>query len=242
MKYEGHLLRPERRPALQSGVIEPKSLFSLDDIPDELTGLLDVERVWQILERLDEFGERLRHRVEGELHGTALVSGALYLPEGAQVGPYAMIEGPVWLGPGAYIGHGAYVRGPSVIMAGARVGHASEVKRSVLLPGARAPHFNYVGDSILGRNVNLGAGVKIANFKTFGDGIRMDDEDTGLRKLGAAIGDGVSIGCNAVLSPGTVIGSRTIVYNGALVRGTIPADTVVKARMQHEQASLEERA
>ena len=222
-------------------MIEPRTLFSLDDLPAELAELMNVGRVWEVLERLDEFGQRLRHKVEGELHGTALVSGALYMPEGAQVGPYAMIDGPVWMGPGAFIGHGAYVRGPTVIMAGARVGHASEVKRSILLPGARAPHFNYVGDSILGRDVNLGAGVKIANFKTFGDAVRMDEEDTGLRKLGAAVGDDVSIGCNAVLSPGTVIGARTIVYNGALVRGTIPADTVVKARLEHEQSALESR-
>ena len=220
---------------------DPKALFRLDDLPAELAELLDVERVWQALERLDAFGRQVRHEVEGELHGTAVVTGTLHLPEGAQVGPYAMIEGPVWLGPGAVVGHGAYIRGPAVLMAGARVGHASEVKRSILLPGARAPHFNYVGDSILGRDVNLGAGVKIANFKTFGDAIRMDAQETGLRKLGAAVGDGVSIGCNAVLSPGTVIGPRTIVYNGALVRGTVPADTVVKARLEHEQSPLEGR-
>lgn len=220
---------------------DPRTLFEVDDLASELAALFDVERVWQVLERLDGFGQGIRHQVEGELHGTAVVNGALHMPEGAYVGPYAMIEGPVWLGPGAYIGHGAFVRGPAVIMAGARVGHASEVKRSIFLPGARAPHFNYVGDSILGRDVNLGAGVKIANFKTFGDTIRMDEEETGLRKLGAAVGDGVSIGCNAVLSPGTVIGSRTIVYNGALVRGTIPADTVVKARLELEQSELEKR-
>ena len=220
---------------------DPRILFSLDDLPAELAELMDVERVWQVLERLDAFGQSVRHQVEGELHGTAVVNGVLFMPEDAQVGPYAMIEGPVWLGPGASIGHGAYIRGPAVLMAGARVGHASEVKRSVLLPGARAPHFNYVGDSILGRDVNLGAGVKVANFKTFGDAIRMDDEDTGLRKLGAAVGDGVSIGCNAVLSPGTVVGPRSIIYNGALVRGTIAADTVVKARLEHEQSELEPR-
>lgn len=202
---------------------------------------MNVGRVWQVLERLDDFGNRVRHEVEGELHGTAVVSGVLHLPESAQVGPYAMIEGPVWLGAGAVIGHGAYVRGPAVLMAGARVGHASEIKRSILFPGARAPHFNYVGDSILGRDVNLGAGVKIANFKTFGDAVRMGEEDTGLRKLGAAVGDGVSIGCNAVLSPGTVVGPRTIIYNGALVRGTIAADTIVKARLEHEQSPLEVR-
>lgn len=220
---------------------DPQGLFRLDDLPAELAELLRVERVWQSLERLDEFAAGIEHRLDGELHASAVVNGPLFLAEGAQVGPYAMIEGPVWLGPGAFIGHGAFIRGPTVLMAGARVGHASEVKRSILLPGARAPHFNYVGDSILGRDVNLGAGVKIANFKTFGDSIRMDEEETGLRKLGAAVGDYVSIGCNAVLSPGTIVGPRTIIYNGSLVRGTIPADTIVKARLEHEQAPITPR-
>ena len=217
---------------------DPKGLFRLDDMPAELAVLLQVERVWQVLEKLDEFGPRIGRHVHSGLHSSAVVNGALFMAEGAEVAPYAMIEGPVWLGPGAVIGHGALVRGPAVLMAAARVGHASEVKRSILLPGARAPHFNYVGDSVLGRDVNLGAGVKIANFKTFGDSIKMDGEETSLRKLGAAVGDHVSIGCNAVLSPGTIIGARTIIYNGALVRGSIPADTVVKARLEHERSEL----
>ncbi|MEX2534893.1 MAG: hypothetical protein WD273_04755 [Trueperaceae bacterium] len=219
----------------------PRELFRVDDLPDELAELLKVELVWQALERLDSFAQGVTDRIAGDVHPTAIINGPLFMAEGAEVAPYAMIDGPVWLGPGAFVGHGAFLRGPAVLMAGARVGHASEVKRSILLPGARAPHFNYVGDSILGHEVNLGAGVKIANFKTFGDEIRMDDQPTGLKKLGAAVGDGVSIGCNAVLSPGTVIGARCIIYNGALVRGTIPADTVVKARLEHEQSPLTHR-
>lgn len=227
------------RPALQSGMGKPRDLFRLDGLPAELAELLSVDEYWQVLERLDSFCEGLRGDVKGRVHPGAVLNDAVVVSEGAEVGPFALIEGPVWIGPGAQVGHAAFLRGPAVLMAGARVGHASEVKRSVLLPGARAPHFNYVGDSVLGRDVNLGAGVKIANFKTFGDSIRMDGKETGLRKLGAVIGDGVSIGCNAVLSPGTVIGPRCVIYNGALVRGAIPADTVVKSRLEHERARLE---
>lgn len=219
---------------------DPRELFRLDGLPSELADLLQVEHVWQVLERLDRFGSGIGRDVRGKVHPTAVVNGAAYVAEDAEVGPYALIDGPAWIGPGAFIGHAAFVRGPVVLMAGARVGHASEVKRSVLFPGARAPHFNYVGDSILGRAVNLGAGVKIANFKTFGGAIRMDDQETGLRKLGAAVGDEVSIGCNAVLSPGTIIGPRSVIYNGALARGTIPAATVVKTRMEHELVPLDD--
>lgn len=221
---------------------DPRELFRLDDLPDELAELLNVANAWQALARLDEFGLTLERAIHGHIHSSAVVTGPLFLEEGARIDPYAMLEGPVWIGRGAQVGHGAFVRGPTVLMEGSRVGHASEVKRSIFLPGARAPHFNYVGDSIIGRNVNLGAGVKIANFKTFGDAVKMNGEATGLRKLGAVVGDDVSIGCNAVLSPGSVIGPRTIVYNGAMVRGTIPEDTVVKYRMELETAPLQRRA
>lgn len=217
---------------------KPQELFRLDGLPAELAELFEVEHAWQVLERLDRFGARLESQLLGRVHPTAVVDGPVYLAEDAEIGPFTLVEGPAWIGSGAQVAHGALVRGPTVLMAGSRVGHASEVKRSVLLPGSRAPHFNYVGDSVLGREVNLGAGVKIANFKAFGDTVRMDGEATGLRKLGAMVGDAVSIGCNAVLSPGTVIGPRSIVYNGALLRGTVPPDTVVKTRLQHDLAPL----
>lgn len=224
---------PRYNPLMSS----PAELFRLDDLPGDLQGILQVEKVWQVLERLDRFGAEIESRVEGRVHPSAIIGDGVYIAPGAEVGPYALIEGPAWLGEGSVVGHGAFLRGPVVLSPGARVGHASEVKRSVFLPSAKAPHFNYVGDSIIGREANLGAGVKIANFKTFGDEIRMNGVETGLRKLGAAVGDYVSIGCNAVLSPGTVIGARSVVYNGAMVRGTVPADSIVKTRYDHEIAS-----
>src|SRR5690606_6762830 len=128
----------------------------------------------------------------GDVHPTAVVEGPLYMARGAKVGPHAYLTGAVYLAEGAEVGHGARVRGPAVLGPGALIGHASEVKRSVLLGGAKAPHFNYVGDSVLGHDVNLGAGVKVANFKAFGDEVKVDGVATGLRKFGAAVGDGVS--------------------------------------------------
>lgn len=211
-------------------------LFDLARALPELAALLDVDLPWQALARLDELGAGLQDVRLGKVHPTAVVEGPLAIMEGAEVGPYAHLTGPVYLLPGAKVHHAAHVRGPVVLGPGAQVGHASEVKRSIFLGGAKAPHFNYVGDSVLGHDVNLGAGVKLANFKTFGDEIRVAGVGTGTRKLGSILGDGVSIGCNAVLAPGTVVGARTIVYHGATLRGVVPAETIVKFSPELEYA------
>lgn len=208
----------------------PAQLFDSARVPDELGPLLDVEFPWEALARLDAFCSNLSDLRIGAVHPTAIVEGPLVVMEGAEVGPYSYLTGPILLFPGAKIGHGAYLRGPVVLGPHAHVGHATEVKRSLFLGGSKAPHFNYVGDSVIGHDVNLGAGVKLANYKTFGDEIKVAGHATGLRKLGAVLGDGVSIGCNAVTAPGTVIGPRAIVYHGASVRGVIEADSIVKFR------------
>ncbi|MFA5550247.1 MAG: hypothetical protein WDA03_01405 [Trueperaceae bacterium] len=214
-------------------------LFDRERVPEALRALLDVEFPWEVLALLDAFGRELQDRRQpGAVHPTAVVDGPLYMEEGAEVGPYAYLTGAVYLGRGAKIGHTAYVRGPVVLGPGAHVMHSSEAKRSLLLGGAKAPHFNYVGDSVIGHDVNLGAGVKLANFKTMGTPIAVEHQATGLRKFGAALGDGVSIGCNAVLSPGTLVGKRTIIYNLASVRGVIPADTIVKYAPTLQHAEL----
>lgn len=203
-------------------------LFDIARVPGELGALLEVELPWEALARLDDYCASVADSRQGRVHPTAIVEGTLVVMPGAEVGPYAYLKGTVVLFPGAVVGHGAHLRGPVVLGPGAHVGHASEVKRSLLLGGAKAPHFNYVGDSVLGHDVNLGAGVKLANFKTFGDEIKVEGRGTGMRKFGAVLGDGVSIGCNAVTAPGTMVGARTVVYHGATLRGVVPADSIVK--------------
>jgi bifunctional UDP-N-acetylglucosamine pyrophosphorylase/glucosamine-1-phosphate N-acetyltransferase len=205
-------------------------LFDGRRLPDALRTLLAAERPWEVLHAVDGFVAAVDDHREGSVHPTAIVEGPVVLGPGAVVGPFAWIQGPAWIGEGVRIGHAAIVRGGCVLGPGANVGHASEVKRSLLLPGAKAPHFNYVGDSVLGADVNLGAGVKIANLKNDDSEVTVAGEGTGLRKFGAALGDDVHLGCNVVLSPGTVIGSRTLVYAGAVVRGVISADRIVKHR------------
>jgi len=205
-------------------------LFDLALVPEAWRGLFDREAPWLALARLDALLEGLVDRREGEVHPTAVLEGAVVLEAGARIGPHAYVQGPPWIMADAEVGHAAYLRGGVLLGPRSKVGHASEVKRSVLLAGSHAPHFNYVGDSVIGSGVNLGAGVKLANLKVVRGGVVVGGVATGLRKLGALVGDGASIGCNAVLAPGTVVGRGTIVYDGATVRGVVPAGSIVKLR------------
>ena len=153
-------------------------------------------------------------------------SGRVFIHPDAHVGQFVRIEGPCFIGAGAEVRHTAYLRKGSWICEGAIVGHATEVKNSVLLPGAKAPHFNYVGDSILGVNVNLGAGTKLSNVRNDRRGIRVELEDgahvdTGLRKMGALVGDGCEVGCNVVTNPGAILPPGTMVNPNKTVSGWI---------------------
>jgi len=175
-------------------MLRSQDLFNLDLVDDELKALLSPENPWDILAEIDRFLENIEDSREGDIHETAVIKGKVFLAKGASVKPHAYIEGPAWIGPDASVGHAAYVRGGSILASGAKVGHSSEVKHSMLLAGAQA-----------GNNVNIGAGVKLANFHPMGKNIKINGEDTGLRKFSAALGDNVSIGCNSVLSPGTTV-------------------------------------
>ena len=133
----------------------------------------------------------------------------VFIDPTSTIGDFVTIEGPCFIGSNVEVRNSAYIRKGSWICDGAVVGHSTEVKNSILLPGSKAPHFNYIGDSIIGADVNLGAGVKIANLRIDGRNvlIRLEDKtvDSGTNKLGALVGDGSSIGCNSVLNPGTII-------------------------------------
>ena len=177
----------------------------------------------------------LRPGVRGEVEEGAHIAGDVEIAEGALVEAGAYIRGPALIGPGTEVRHGAYIRGNVLTGTGCVIGHASECKSAILLDRAKAPHFAYVGDSILGNDVNLGAGTRLANFKIVPGTVTVrrpdgSNVDTGLRKLGAILGDGVQIGCNAVTSPGTVLGRDTIVYPNASLQGTVPAASVVAWR------------
>lgn len=214
-------------------------LFS--EVPDPFRGAWDPEAPWRLLgEPLDEVLRKLPDRriaievVDGAyLRGPRIVVG-----EGTEIAPGALIEGPAWIGDGVTIRTGAYVRGGSWIGDGAVVGANTEVKRAIVLPGARAPHLSYVGDSILGSGVNLGAGTVLSNFRHDGGEVVIlgpggKKIPTGRRKLGAVLGDGVATGCNTVLHPGVVMGRDSLTYPGVMLRsGIYPERSVFKLRQQ----------
>ena len=150
-------------------------------------------------------------------------NGPVIIQSGALIEPSTHFIGPCFVGSMAIVRHGAYVRENAWICSGALVGHCSEIKHSILLPGSKAPHFNYVGDSILGSNVNLGAGAKLSNLRNDGTEVYLRLEESripsGLRKFGAILGEGCQLGCNAVTNPGTILGNDSVVWPNVTVTG-----------------------
>jgi len=160
-----------------------------------------------------------------EVDAAVIRASKVLIGSGVRIEPTAVLVGEhITVRDGAVIRAGAYVRGPAYIGAGAIVGHATEIKGAILLHKSQAPHFAYVGDSIIGTGTNLGAGTKLSNVRLDGRNIRLhlgDSRiDTGRHKLGALIGEDVQIGCNAVLNPGTVLFPGAQVAPCASVRGT----------------------
>ena len=166
--------------------------------------------------------------------GSALLDDHIELQPGVVVEPGAVIKGPTIIGSNSEVRQGAYIRGSCHIGRMCVVGHVTEAKNTVMLDGAQAGHFAYLGDSILGRKVNLGAGTKLANLKIVslpisinvkGEKVKVD-----LRKFGAILGDGSQTGCNSVTSPGTVMGKRSLVSpNVTVLPGFHPARSVIRA-------------
>ncbi len=219
--------------------LKPSHYFDLEQFAHR-TLFEGVQFVWEVIPRI---GDYLRSLVVSEVRGTvmdgAFVHGQVFIGEGTVVEPGAVIFGPTYIGKNCVVRSGAYVRGE--VLAGDNVvlGHASEFKNCVLMDGAQCPHFNYVGDSILGFRSHLAAGVIVSNLKITRNEIvvRLGDQEfpTGLRKFGAVVGDEAEIGCNAVLNPGTLVGKRVLAYPLASLRGYYPPNTVVKVRQTAEQ-------
>ena len=176
---------------------------------------------------LKQLGVTDRPVIHGHVHPGAIIEGQVYIAEGATVEPTAYIQGPCVIGPGAEVRHGAYIRGNVWVGAKAVVGHTTEVKGSIFFDGAKAGHFAYVGDSLLGREVNLGAGTKLANLKLKGDEVKIKHPSsgalvaTGLRKFSSILGDGAQTGCNSVLSPGSLLLPNTAVMPCVHFHGTL---------------------
>jgi bifunctional UDP-N-acetylglucosamine pyrophosphorylase/glucosamine-1-phosphate N-acetyltransferase len=182
---------------------------------------LDVGRPWELLAANEDALDSLEERVDGTVHESAVLEGNVVVEPGATVRAGSVVEGPVRIREGATVGPNAYVRGRTVVGTDARVGNAVEVKNTLLMEGAAVPHQSYVGDSILGRDVNLGAGTIVAN-------LRHDDEpvstwvkgervSTGRRKYGIVAGDGAKTGINTSLNAGVTLEAGATTRPGAVV-------------------------
>jgi UDP-N-acetylglucosamine diphosphorylase / glucose-1-phosphate thymidylyltransferase / UDP-N-acetylgalactosamine diphosphorylase / glucosamine-1-phosphate N-acetyltransferase / galactosamine-1-phosphate N-acetyltransferase len=234
-------------------LLHPSDFFDLSDtaVADLFT---ECEFVWQAVAKIATHVTQLvgeTQTILGQvMAGSFLSDRPIFIGEGARIEPGAYIHGPAYIGAGAVVRHGAFVRENVILMSGAILGHASEAKNSLFLPGAAAPHFNYVGDAILGHRVNLGAGTKLSNLGVLSEKDRVTgkrpsihltingiDYDTGLAKLGAILGDDAQTGCNTVLNPGCLIGRGTLVYaNASLRKGYYPARSIIKLRQTIQTA------
>jgi NDP-sugar pyrophosphorylase family protein len=213
------------------------------NLPAVFAGSYDAALPWALLEApLEALLAALPSaEILGRVHpGGHLLGDRIVLGKGSRIAPGAVVEGPVWIGEDVEVRVGAYLRGGCWVGDNCVVGANVEMKRAILFPGAHAAHLNYVGDSIVGCDANLGAGVILSNFRHDGKLIEIptgsgDRLATGKRKLGAILGDHVAVGCNSVLNPGTIVGARTQIYTGVQLRsGLYPADAIIKLRQELE--------
>lgn len=191
-----------------------------------------VEYPWEVLPRLESFIMQLGPMLSPDFFDQ--IGDNVWIAKTAKIAPTASITGPCIIDENAEIRHCAFIRGNAIIGKGATVGNSCEIKNSLLFDEAEVPHFNYVGDSILGHKAHLGAGVITSNLKNDKKNIvlrfPMGEIETGLRKFGAIVGDNTQIGCNSVLNPGSVIGKDCNIYPLNSIRGWIDENQIVKSK------------
>ena len=185
---------------------------------------------WEALPKIGEFIKKLGETLDPEEYDK--VGEDVWIAKSANVFPSAYVHGPAIIGKDAEVRHCAFIRGNAIVGEGAVVGNSTELKNVVLFNKVQVPHYNYVGDSVLGYKSHMGAGSICSNVKSDKKLVVVKDSDekieTGLKKFGAMLGDHVEVGCGSVLNPGTVIGRNTNIYPLSPVRGCIPADGIYK--------------
>ncbi len=184
---------------------------------------------WQALKGIGEMIRQLGNRLGPEY---TQVSPDVWVHDTAQVAPTAYLGAPCIIGPGTQVRHCAFIRGSALVGENCVVGNSVELKNVILFDNVQVPHFNYVGDSILGYKAHLGAGSVTSNVKSDKTPVvvKTPEEavETGLKKFGAMVGDRVEVGCNSVLNPGSVIGRDSIIYPTSCVRGVVPERSIWK--------------
>lgn len=193
--------------------------FSQDDAPWEW-----LPKIKEALAHLDPSSHERHSHIPPGVH----IEGAVVIHPSVKLPPFASITGPAWIGADTEVRPGAYIRGNVIIGERCVIGNSSEYKNALLMDDVQTPHYNYVGDSILGNGAHLGAGVILANLRLDKNNVPVTNEriDSGLRKLGAILADHAEAGCNSVLQPGTILAKRAIVmpllaYSGYLAPGQI---------------------
>ena len=205
-----------------------KQLYNLNH---SLAGeyLAGFEYPWQALEGIEVLIRRLSEKLGDEY--TQREPG-VWVHKTAQIAPSAYLGAPCIIGANTEVRHCAFIRGSALVGDGCVVGNSVEIKNAILFDGAQIPHFNYVGDSIIGAHAHMGAGAVTSNFRADAGLVIIRDGKnemaTGLQKVGAMLGDHVEVGCNAVLNPGTVVGKNSVVYPTSCVRGVIPENCIWK--------------
>lgn len=185
---------------------------------------------WEVLPKIHDFIIALGEKLPGDLYEER--GEHIWVAKSASVAPTACLNGPLIIDEEAQVRHCAFIRGNAIVGKGAVVGNSTELKNVILFNRVQVPHYNYVGDSILGYKAHLGAGSITSNVKSDKTlvVVKSGEEmmETGLKKMGAMLGDRVEVGCNSVLNPGTVIGPDSNVYPTSCVRGVIPAGHIFK--------------
>ena len=213
-------------------MFKPADLFDLKQT--EHAALFDgCEFTWDALKKIAAYiAANLRPGLHNRCEGVAYVGEKVFIGEGTVVEDGVMIKGPAIIGRNCHLRHNAYLRENVILGDGCVVGNSSEIKNSLLFNQAGAPHFNYIGDSILGHKAHLGAGVVLSNVKSLPGNVTVEMDgkpfDTGLRKFGALLGDSAEVGCNSVLNPGSIIGRGAVIYPGVNWRGILPANMIAK--------------
>ena len=219
-------------------MFKPADLFDLSQT-EHAAIFAGCTYAWEALKKIEGYlAAKLKPALHNRCEGVAFIGKDVFIGEGTVVEDGVMIKGPALIGRDCQIRHNAYIREHVIVGDNCVVGNSTELKNAILFNDAAAPHFNYVGDSILGHKAHLGSGVVLSNFKSLGrniavmvDGVPLD---TGLRKFGALLGDGCDIGCNAVLNPGSIIGRGAVVYPNTNWRGHLPANNIAKNKAEIE--------
>ena len=192
----------------------------------------DVTYPWEVLPKIGEFIQKLGDTLSEEEYEKR--GENIWIAKSAKVAPTACIHGPAIIGKDAEVRHCAFIRGNAIVGEGAVVGNSTELKNVILFNKVQVPHYNYVGDSVLGYKAHMGGGSITSNVKSDKTLVTVKTPDgpieTGLKKFGAMLGDNVEVGCGSVLNPGTVVGAHTNIYPLSMVREFVPANSIYKKR------------